>query len=396
MTWSLAIHHIDLVGNGDATLIIADDTVGGHIVTRRSALIDAGLVGHGAAVAAYLNAALGGDPLDVVVSTHYDQDHVGGLRSLLLMAGLCDDTRIYDQGWPEAGDALDQHYSKFAYAIGGTDGSSAQRIPVLRHLPLGRHRLTSRVKSGVLPPTMPSASYQAPAIGGAINRLPNWLIGQELLWDGVAGGPPANAPRMSCIAANTYVQTAGGSTGPHGGTGSDPRNEKSLALLVTFRNFRYYVAGDLETVQELQLSPYLNATDTIANRVHAMKTSHHGANTASNQAFIDRLRPEAAFISCGTENRYNHPHQDTVDALDNNNITYYLTGPSNRTPTVLGPNALIAGDIANNIRGHIVLNVSDAQAARAVNSPLAGGIFSVSYTSDDPLVGPENIVHTGV
>jgi hypothetical protein len=378
-------------------LIIADDTNGaGNVVTRRSALIDAGLVGHSAAVSAYLNAELVGDPLDVVVSTHYDKDHVGGLRSLLLMAGLCDDTRIYDQGWPEAGDAMDTHYSKFAYAIAGTDGSSVQRVPALRNLPLNRHRLTRRVKSGVLPPGMPNAPYQAPAIGGVIDQIPSWLIGQELLWDGVAGGPPVNAPRMTCIAANTYVQTAGGPAGPYGGTGADPRNEKSLALLVTFRNFRYYVAGDLETTQELQLSPYLNATDTIANRVHAMKTSHHGANTASDQTFIDRLRPEAAFISCGTENRYNHPHQDTVDALDHNNITYYLTGPSTRTPTVLGANALIAGDVANNLRGHIVLNVSNAQAARAVNSPHAGGIFSVSYTSDDPLVGPENIVHTGV
>ena len=37
---------------------------------------------------------------------------------------------------------------------------------------------------------------------------------------------------------------------PTGGQGADPSNEKSLAFLVQFGNFRYYIGGDLTTTQE--------------------------------------------------------------------------------------------------------------------------------------------------
>jgi hypothetical protein len=97
------------------------------------------------------------------------------------------------------------------------------------------------------------------------------------------------------------VQTAaGGIVGPIGGLGIDPRNEKSLAVEVTFGNFRYYVGGDIETAQENSIQLLLNNTGDAAGRVLAMKTSHHGANTATARGFVDQLRPSAAFISCGT------------------------------------------------------------------------------------------------
>jgi hypothetical protein len=49
MPWTLEIHHIDVGGSGDSTLIVAREipVLPGALPTVRSALIDGGLVGNG-------------------------------------------------------------------------------------------------------------------------------------------------------------------------------------------------------------------------------------------------------------------------------------------------------------------------------------------------------------
>ena len=123
---------------------------------------------------------------------------------------------------------------------------------------------------------------------------------------------------MQCVAVNKYVRAVGGGiSGPHGSVlGNDPCNEQSLAFLVTFGNFKYYLGGDIESAQEDQVQLYLNTTNDAAGRVVAFKASHHGASTATSRTFVNRLRPQAVFISCGTGNQFCHPAQETINILD--------------------------------------------------------------------------------
>lgn len=112
MTWSLEIHHIDLIGSGDSTLIVArNDGAGGHAAQIRTVLIDGGRLGHAGRIDAYLTAAVpefanGTDDLDVMVVTHYDADHMGGVRGLLARRNtqLYDNVLIFDQGEPANAD----------------------------------------------------------------------------------------------------------------------------------------------------------------------------------------------------------------------------------------------------------------------------------------------------
>jgi hypothetical protein len=109
--------------------------------------------------------------------------------------------------------------------------------------------------------------------------------------------------------------------------------------------------------------------------VHAIKVSHHGSNTATSRAFIDRLRPMAAFISCGTANSYFHPALATANPAlhapgipPNRPVLHYLTGYQVRNPPAsrAGVAGVTAGDPHYLVprRGHIVLTVTAAQSVR--------------------------------
>lgn len=48
-----------------------------------------------------------------------------------------------------------------------------------------------------------------------------------------------------------------------------------------------------------------------------LKIAHHGSASSSSPQFIERLNPEIAFISAGKDNRYGHPHRETINTLNN-------------------------------------------------------------------------------
>ena len=52
---------------------------------------------------------------------------------------------------------------------------------------------------------------------------------------------------------------------------------------------------------------------------------HHGSRTASSAAFLAATSPEAAVYMAGAGNTYGHPHQETVDALNQIGARIYGT-----------------------------------------------------------------------
>lgn len=94
LSGKFSVHYID-VGQGDATLIQCD----GH-----SMLIDAGNNDKGTAVRAYLNSQ-NVESLDIVIGTHGDADHIGGMDVVLyhfecdtiIMPDRKRDTKTYEE-----------------------------------------------------------------------------------------------------------------------------------------------------------------------------------------------------------------------------------------------------------------------------------------------------------
>ena len=199
--WRLEIHHID-VGQGDATLIVAREyDANDELVRTRSCLIDGGLQSQGPDLHNYMMMQLV-ERLDVIIATHYDDDHVGGVRDLLIVSPvLCAGARIYDQGWPQA-----HHPARYTRAINGMNDRNSRTNPSA----VNRTRPTNAICSDGLQPGRLAHSLRIglPAVPennhSGITGPPTFLVGEEIFWNGEEDGIPKGAPTITCIAANLY------------------------------------------------------------------------------------------------------------------------------------------------------------------------------------------------
>ena len=46
-----------------------------------------------------------------------------------------------------------------------------------------------------------------------------------------------------------------------------------------------------------------------------LKVSHHGSRSSSSAVFLEGASPSAAVISAGEDNRFGHPHAETIQGL---------------------------------------------------------------------------------
>lgn len=103
----------------------------------------------------------------------------------------------------------------------------------------------------------------------------------------------------------------------------DP-NDTSLSFMLKYKGFTTYMAGDLSYKYEEKI---------LAGKkydVDVMKASHHGSKTSSSQSMLKRLNPETAIISCGVDNKFGHPHQEVLDALDEEGVSIIRTDLAGR------------------------------------------------------------------
>lgn len=97
----------------------------------------------------------------------------------------------------------------------------------------------------------------------------------------------------------------------------DNLNNYSAVIKVTYKNNSFLFMGDAETLSENEI-----AGDASAD---VLKVGHHGSSSSTSQSFLDRVNPQYAVISAGTDNDYGHPTQETLDRLTAIGATIYRT-----------------------------------------------------------------------
>lgn len=93
-------------------------------------------------------------------------------------------------------------------------------------------------------------------------------------------------------------------------------NNTSIVLKLTVGDTAFLFTGDAEAEVEKEL-------DGV--QADVLKVGHHGSHTSSSAAFLQRVRPKIAVISCGKDNEYGHPHAETLQALEVIGATVYRT-----------------------------------------------------------------------
>lgn len=105
------------------------------------------------------------------------------------------------------------------------------------------------------------------------------------------------------------------------GTNSDPNNN-SIVLKITLGRVSFLFTGDMEEDERDRLLASTSAQDLQAT---VLKVAHHGSRNGTDAAFLSRVRPEAAVISCGATNTYGHPHPAVLGALQSANVRVFRT-----------------------------------------------------------------------
>lgn len=100
----------------------------------------------------------------------------------------------------------------------------------------------------------------------------------------------------------------------------DEDNNNSISVLVTYHGKKFLFMGDTEAVAEKDIID--NGVDVNCD---VLKLSHHGSSTSTTDILLQKASPEIAVISCGKDNKYGHPHIETLEKLLKNNITMYRT-----------------------------------------------------------------------
>lgn len=170
-------------------------------------------------------------------------------------------------------------------------------------------------------------------VGGCEKMLKNFAAG-NLVMPNIIGEPEGEE---AMVLAQKAVSAGGGSiyTAAQGmviHTGDfeltilgyfpqmEDENNRSIVLMAEIRGMKFLLMGDAEKKEEARL-----LEENLDLSCDVLKVGHHGSSTSTGEDFLTACQPEQAVISCGCNNPYMHPHEETLSALDKANVTVYRT-----------------------------------------------------------------------
>lgn len=86
-------------------------------------------------------------------------------------------------------------------------------------------------------------------------------------------------------------------------------NAASMVLELQYGELKVLFTGDVEGEGEDILTEDMKEDYTV------LKVAHHGSRNSTSEAFLKKSEPRLAIISAGRENRYGHPHAETLERL---------------------------------------------------------------------------------
>jgi len=100
-------------------------------------------------------------------------------------------------------------------------------------------------------------------------------------------------------------------------------NNYSIVIKLEHGNNSFLFTGDAEDVSEKEMIE--RGYDLTAD---VLKVGHHGSSSSTTQEFLTKVNPKYAVICVGKDNKYGHPHRETMELLNKKSIKIYRTDES--------------------------------------------------------------------
>ena len=97
-------------------------------------------------------------------------------------------------------------------------------------------------------------------------------------------------------------------------------NDTSIVLRIEYGSTSFLLTGDMEKTAETDL-----VNSGVNLRADVLQVGHHGSSTSTGYLFLNSVLPEKAVISCGVNNKYGHPHEETLSILRDAGVDVYRT-----------------------------------------------------------------------
>lgn len=105
------------------------------------------------------------------------------------------------------------------------------------------------------------------------------------------------------------------------GSNYDELNNYSAVLKLTYNDVSFLFTGDAEDISENEMLEN-SYSDLDAD---VLKVGHHGSRYSTSEDFLNAVSPQYAVIECGEDNKYGHPHSETVTKLESKGVDIYRT-----------------------------------------------------------------------
>ncbi len=250
------------VGQGDAILV--------HYKNKQ-VLIDGGLSKNSGRLLSCLSSEMPfwDRTIEVVVNTHPDEDHFGGLAEVV------------------------KRYRIKTFLHNGHDNPESWRFKEFKKLLIDK-----KVCSKIIP---------------HVGRFSIDKLYFESLF------PFANKNQPSDDLQPKFFEEKPGCQIPKFEKQADNLNNSSVVLRLNFGGFDALLTGDIET----EIEKILVWRKKI-EPVEILKIAHHGAGTSTTEEILSSADPQTAVISVG-ENKFGHPSEKVLNRLEGAGINYLRT-----------------------------------------------------------------------
>jgi competence protein ComEC len=111
------------------------------------------------------------------------------------------------------------------------------------------------------------------------------------------------------------------SAGRGKGIPADANHDDSIVMRLDFGQTSMMLMGDASKAVESRLP-----VEKSASKTTVLKVGHHGSNTSTSEAFLERAKPQFAIISVASPSPFGHPSPLVLERLIRHGVSVHQTG----------------------------------------------------------------------